>query len=159
MRRLRSSRRCCPNSLGLLIFLSDFGSVELFKEVFQRARPCYFLKGVRVAYKKEEVICVFQPHRISRLKDLRKEFSFSFQDANTVVLCPIYTAGEKIKLGFNYLNFAKELIKNSKVKLFLVDDKYQLAKYIKNNIYGKKIVIGMGAGSISAWMRELPKLL
>ena len=35
-------------SLGLLIFLSDFGSVELFKEVFQRARPCYFLKEVRV---------------------------------------------------------------------------------------------------------------
>ena len=72
---------------------------------------------------------------------------------------PIYTAGEKIKLGFSYLNFAKELIKNSKVKLFLVDDKYQLAKYIKNNIYGKKIVIGMGAGTISAWMRELPKLI
>jgi UDP-N-acetylmuramate--alanine ligase len=76
-----------------------------------------------------------------------------------VILFPIYTAGEKIKLGFNYLNFAKELIKNSKVKLFLVDDKYQLAKYIKNNIYGKKIVIGMGAGTISTWMRELPKLI
>jgi UDP-N-acetylmuramate--alanine ligase len=57
------------------------------------------------------------------------------------------------------LNFAKEIIKNSKVKLFLVDDKFQLAKYIKNNIYGKKIVIGMGAGTISTWMRELPKLL
>jgi UDP-N-acetylmuramate--alanine ligase len=41
----------------------------------------------------------------------------------------------------------------------LVDDKFQLAKYIKNNIYGKKIVIGMGAGTISTWMRELPKLL
>ena len=27
------------------------------------------------------------------------------------------------------------------------------------NIYGKKIVIGMGAGSISAWMRNLPKLI
>ena len=27
------------------------------------------------------------------------------------------------------------------------------------NIYGKKIVIGMGAGTISTWMRELPKLL
>ena len=57
------------------------------------------------------------------------------------------------------MNFAKEIIKNSKVKLFLVDDKFQLAKYIKNNIYGKKIVIGMGAGTISTWMRELPKLL
>ena len=72
---------------------------------------------------------------------------------------PIYTAGEKLKLGFSYKNFAKEIIKNSKVQLFLVDDRFQLAKFIKANIYGKKIVIGMGAGTISAWMRELPKLL
>ena len=35
----------------------------------------------------------------------------------------------------------------------------QLANFIKANIYGKKIVIGMGAGTISSWMRELPKLL
>ena len=72
---------------------------------------------------------------------------------------PIYTAGEKIKLGFNYINFAKEVIKHSRVKLFLLEDKFQLANFIKVNIYGKKIVIGMGAGSISSWMRELPKLL
>ena len=91
--------------------------------------------------------------------NLKKEFTYAFKDANKVILLPIYTAGEKIKLGFSYLNFAKEIIKNSKVKLFLVDDKFQLAKYIKNNIYGKKIVIGMGAGTISTWMRELPKLL
>ena len=117
------------------------------------------LDGVSNVYNNYEKICVFQPHRISRLKDLKKEFTHAFRGADKVILFPIYTAGEKIKLGFSYLNFAKELIKNSKVKLFLVDDKYQLAKYIKNNIYGKKIVIGMGAGTISAWMRELPKLL
>ena len=35
-------------SLGLLIFLADFGSVHLFKEVFERARPCHFLEGIRV---------------------------------------------------------------------------------------------------------------
>jgi len=34
--------------LGLLIFLADFGSVHLFKEVFERARPCHFLDGIRV---------------------------------------------------------------------------------------------------------------
>ena len=117
------------------------------------------LNGVRAAYKKDEIICVFQPHRISRLKDLRKEFSLSFKKADTVILCPIYAAGEKMKLGFDYNNFAKNIIKNSKVKLFLVNDQYQLAKFIKSNIYGKKIVIGMGAGTISAWMRELPKLI
>ena len=80
-------------------------------------------------------------------------------NADIVVLCPVFSAGEKIKLGFNYINFAKELIKNSKVKLFLVNDKFQLAKFIKKNMSGKKIVIGMGAGTISNWMRELPKLI
>jgi len=117
------------------------------------------LNGVKEAYNKEEIICVFQPHRISRLKDLRKEFSLSFKKANSVVLCPVYSAGEKLKLGFNYFNYAKEIIKNSKVKVFIVKDKYQLARFIKQNIYGKKIVIGMGAGSISNWIRELPNLL
>ena len=117
------------------------------------------LEGVNKVYKDYEKVCIFQPHRISRLKDLRKEFSFAFTNADTVILCPVYTAGEKIKLGFNYLNFAKEIIKNSKVKLFLVNDSIQLAKFIKKNMYGKKIVIGMGAGSISSWMRELPRLM
>jgi len=117
------------------------------------------LNGVRAAYRTEEIICVFQPHRVSRLKDLKKEFSLSFKKANTVILCPIFLAGEKIKLGFDYNNFAKSIIKNSKVRLFLVNDQYQLAKFIKSNVYGKKIVIGMGAGSISSWMKELPKLI
>ena len=117
------------------------------------------LNGVRNVYDGYEKVCIFQPHRVSRLKDLKKEFTYAFKDADKVILFPVYTAGEKIKLGFSYLNFAKKVIKNSKVKLFLIDDKFQLAKYIKNNIYGKKIVIGMGAGSISTWMRELPKLL
>ena len=117
------------------------------------------LEGVNKVYKEYEKICVFQPHRISRLKDLRKEFSFAFQESDTVILCPVYTAGEKIKLGFSYIKFAKEIIKNSKVKLFLVNNEVQLAKFIKKNMYGKKIVIGMGAGSISNWMRKLPQLM
>ncbi len=35
-------------ALGLLIFLADFGSVHLFKEVFERERPCNVLEGIRV---------------------------------------------------------------------------------------------------------------
>ena len=117
------------------------------------------LDGVRKVFKGYEKVCVFQPHRISRLRDLRREFSFSFYNADIVILCPIYVAGEKMKLGFSYLKFAEEIIKNSKVKLFLVKDNIQLAKFIKKNVYGKKIVIGMGAGTISNWMRKLPELM
>tara|TARA_E500000178_G_scaffold208756_1_gene206053 strand:- start:1065 stop:2459 length:1395 start_codon:yes stop_codon:yes gene_type:complete len=119
----------------------------------------FVLEGVNKVYGGYDKICIFQPHRISRLKDLRREFSFAFKDADTVILCPIYTAGEKIKLGFDYLNFAKEIIKNSTVKLFIVNDNIQLAKFIKKNVHGKKIAIGMGAGSISNWMKKLPELM
>ena len=98
----------------------------------------FVLEGVNNVYKNYDKVCVFQPHRISRLKDLKSEFSFAFKDADIVILCPIYSAGEKLKLGFNYMDFAKEIIKNSKVKLFLVNDNYHLAKFIKNNMYGKK---------------------
>ena len=50
-------------------------------------------------------------------------------------------------------------IGNSEVKIFLVKDQLSLAKFIKQNIYGKKIVIGMGAGSISNWIKDLPNLI
>jgi UDP-N-acetylmuramate--alanine ligase len=153
--------------------LKDFKGVQRrFNKIFTYRETSFYddyahhpteikevLSGVKTAYKKNEIICIFQPHRISRLKDLKKEFSLSFQKADSVILCPIYAAGEKLKLGFNYNDFAKDIIKNSKVKVYLVKDQYQLAKFVKNNIYGKKIVIGMGAGSISSWMRELPKLI
>ncbi len=138
----------------------SFNNVDFFDDYAHHPTEIKeVMEGVKKVYKDYEKICVFQPHRISRLKDLKKEFTFAFKNADKVILFPIYTAGEKIKLGFSYVNFAKQIIKNSKVQLFLIDDKFQLAKYVKNNIYGKKIVIGMGAGTISNWMRELPKLI
>ena len=153
--------------------LNEFKGVERrFNKIFEFRGTEFFddyahhpseikevLNGVKDVYKEESIICIFQPHRISRLKDLKKEFTLSFKKADQVILCPIYSAGEKIKLGFNYYNFAKNIAKNSKVKIFLVKDKLSLAKYIKQNIYGKKIVIGMGAGSISNWIKELPNLI
>ena len=117
------------------------------------------LQGVKQVFNEYEKICIFQPHRISRLKDLKKEFTYAFKDADTVILCPIYTAGEKIKLGFNYEDFASKIIKNSDVKLYMVENNNQLSKYLKQNMYGKKIVVGMGAGSISNWIKELPNLM
>jgi UDP-N-acetylmuramate--alanine ligase len=119
----------------------------------------FVLEGIKKVYNKYDKVCIFQPHRISRLKDLRKEFTFAFRNADTVILCPIYTAGEKIKLGFNYTDFAKEIIKNSNVKLFMIENNIQLAQFLKKNMFGKKIVVGMGAGSISNWLKKLPSLM
>jgi UDP-N-acetylmuramate--alanine ligase len=153
--------------------LKEFKGVQRrFNKIFTYRKTVFFddyahhpteieevLKGVKNAYKNQEIICAFQPHRISRLKDLRKEFTYAFTKADSVILCPIFSAGEKLKLGFGYKNFAKKIMKNSKVKVFLVNDQYQLAKFVKQYIYGEKILIGMGAGSISNWIKQLPSLL
>ena len=117
------------------------------------------LNGVKSAYSSEKIVCIFQPHRISRLNDLKLEFAKCFSKADEVILCPIFTAGETIKLNFSYESFARQMADQSQVRLYHIKDKFNLAKFIKQNIYGNKIVIGMGAGSISSWMKELPKII
>ncbi len=117
------------------------------------------LKSTREVYKSKKIISVFQPHRISRLNSLKDRFSKCFKFSDQVILCPIYKAGENLKLEFTYYKFAKEIIKNSKVNLIMVNGEKELAKFAKKNIYGDKIVIGMGAGTISSWMRNLPQLV
>ena len=116
------------------------------------------LNSVSKVYKNKKIICIFQPHRISRLKNLRKEFSLCFKKAHKVIMCPVYKAGENLSLGFKYYNFAKDIINNSKVELIMINSQLDLYKNIKQTIYGNNIVIGMGAGSISNWMRNLPKI-
>ena len=116
------------------------------------------LSGVKDVYKNKEIICIFQPHRISRVINLKTKFSKSFKLADTVLLCPIYTASEKLRLNFTYHSFAELIIKNSNVKLIQVDDELQLQRFIKQNAYGEKIYIGMGAGSISNWMKNLKNI-
>ena len=161
------------SSIAIKQALKEFKGVQRrFNKIFTFKKAIFFddyahhpseikelLNGVKKVYNNKEVVCVFQPHRISRLRNLKKEFSLSFKKANKVILCPVYAAGEKLKLGFNYHNFAKAIAKNSRVNVFLIKNEFQLAKYVKQNVYGEKIVIGIGAGSISSWIRNLPNLI
>ncbi len=117
------------------------------------------IKGVRKSHKQKKITCIFQPHRISRLNDLKKEFCLSFKKANSVILCPIYKAGENLKLNFDYFKFAEEIAKHSNVHVFLLNDQFELAKFLKRYLNAENIVIGMGAGSISNWIKELPSLM
>ena len=55
------------------------------------------LDGVKNVYKDYEKICIFQPHRISRLKDLKKEFTFAFKNADKVIFVSNLYCRGKIK--------------------------------------------------------------
>ena len=113
------------------------------------------LDGVNKVYNKRKIITVFEPHRYSRVMSLKQAFSKSFIKSNLVLICPIYAAGEKKNSNFNLINFAKLISKNSKTQTVLVKNQKELSNYFKKNLINDEIVIGMGAGSISKWMREL----
>ena len=75
------------------------------------------IKGARQVYTDRKIICVFQPHRFSRVKSLKKEFASSFKLSNTVVLCPVYAAGEKVDNNFSQDYFSKLISKKSEIQV------------------------------------------
>ena len=113
------------------------------------------LMGLRQVYKNRKIISIFQPHRYSRLKSLKKEFASSFSMSDLVLLCPIYAAGEKKDLSYNQDSLAKLISQNSKTQVVIIKNQLDVKKYLNKCLVGNEIVIGMGAGSISKWMREL----
>ncbi len=117
------------------------------------------LDGVNKVYNKRKVISVFEPHRYSRVMSLKEDFSKSFIKSDIVLICPIYAAGENRNLNYNHEKFAKLISKNSNTQVIIVRNKKELVNYLKKNLISNEIIIGMGAGNISQWMRELKIVL
>ncbi len=117
------------------------------------------LDGVNNAYKDRKIISVFEPHRYSRVLSLKKEFAKSFKKSNLVLLCPLYAAGEKKNTNFNEIKFAKLISKFSRTKVVIIKNFGDLGKCLRKNLISNEIVIGMGAGLISRYIRELKVIL
>ncbi|MDC1151218.1 UDP-N-acetylmuramate--L-alanine ligase [Pelagibacteraceae bacterium] len=117
------------------------------------------LEGVRNVSAKRKIISVFEPHRYSRVLSLKNEFSKCFYKSNLVILCPLYSAGEKKDTRFNLIKFANLIAKNSKTQVISINNEIELSMYFKKNLISDEIIIGMGAGSISRWMSGLKSSL
>ncbi|MDC1079511.1 UDP-N-acetylmuramate--L-alanine ligase [Pelagibacteraceae bacterium] len=117
------------------------------------------LEGVSNVNDKRKIISIFEPHRYSRVLSLKEEFSKCFFKSDMVIVCPLYSAGEKKDSKFNLINFANSISKNSKTQVIIVKTELELIKYFKRNLTSNEIIIGMGAGSISKWMIGLKSSL
>tara|TARA_B100000963_G_scaffold56283_1_gene44376 strand:+ start:3433 stop:4830 length:1398 start_codon:yes stop_codon:yes gene_type:complete len=113
------------------------------------------LDGVHNVNAKRKIISIFEPHRYSRAISLKKEFSKSFIKSDLVIICPLYAAGESKNLKFDLVKFANLIAKNSKTRVIIVKNEFELTKYLKKNLISNEIIIGMGAGAISRWMMGL----
>ena len=74
-------------------------------------------------------------------------------------MCPLYAAGETKNLKFNLIKFANLIAQNSKTQVIIVKNETELGKYFKKNLISNEIVIGMGAGAISKWIRGIKFIL
>ena len=117
------------------------------------------LAGIRSVYHSRKIISIFQPHRFSRVKLLKKEFASGFKLCDEVVLCPVYPAGEKIDRYFDYHLFGKLISKKSNVRVVILKTESELLSYFKKNLFENELVVCMGAGSISEWIRNISKKL
>ena len=117
------------------------------------------LEGIRKVVSKRKIITIFQPHRYSRVRNLKLEFAACFKNSDQVMLCPVYAAGEAIDRRYNKKKFAALISKRSNTQVILVENEDILSKYLSKNLINNEVVIGMGAGSISKWIYNLKNIL
>ena len=104
-----------------------------------------------------KIICVFQPHRYSRVNFLKDEFASSFKISDLLVLCPVFSAGEKKQYNFDQQKFSELISKKSKIQVVNIHKENDLKNFFKKNLFGNEMIICMGAGSITNWIRNIAK--
>ena len=108
---------------------------------------------------KGKVIAVMQPHRFTRLSSLFSDFSSCFNDADTVVLTPVYSAGEAPIEGASHDHLAEAMHARGHRSVYKIDTPEQLAPMVKGLVSPGDIVVCLGAGTISQWAYALPEQL
>lgn len=106
-----------------------------------------------------KVVAVMQPHRYSRLSSLFNEFCSCFNDADSVVLAPVYAAGEQPIEGATHDALAEGLHARGHRSVLKISSPDQLAQTVKPLISPGDIVVCLGAGTISQWAYALPAQL
>ena len=105
---------------------------------------------------KGQVIAVMQPHRYTRLHDLFEQFCTCFNDADAVVVAPVYPAGEAPIAGADRDALVAGLRAHGHKLAIPLEGPEKLAGLIKELAKPGDYVVCLGAGSITQWAYALP---
>jgi UDP-N-acetylmuramate--alanine ligase len=105
---------------------------------------------------RRDVIAVVQPHRYSRLHDLFDDFSACFNDADTVIVAPVYAAGEQPIAGVTHQELVNRIIARGHRDARVLDRPEDLAAMIADRAADGDYVVCLGAGTITHWAAALP---
>lgn len=106
-----------------------------------------------------KVIAVVQPHRYTRVRDLFNEFCTCFNDADTVIVSDIYSAGEEPIEGVTADKLVEGLRAAGHRHVLKLESPEALAKLVASVAQKGDMVVCLGAGSITKWAYALPEEL
>jgi UDP-N-acetylmuramate--alanine ligase len=105
------------------------------------------------------IIAVVQPHRYTRLRDLFEEFCTCFNDAETVIVAPVYAAGEPPIEGIDRDSLVAGLRAHGHRHVLAVEGGDDVAPLVAGLAAPGDYVVFLGAGSITTWANALPLAL
>ena len=117
------------------------------------------LKAARSVAGDGRVVAVVQPHRYTRLRDLFDGFCACFNDADTVIVTPVYAAGEAPIEGIDRDSLVEGLRIRGHRDARALPDREALAAMVRDSVRPGDTVVCLGAGSISQWAYALPEEL
>ena len=113
------------------------------------------LKAARHFAGKHKVICVFQPHKYSRVHDLFNEFCHAFTDADYVIVSDVYSAGQAPIEGASQDDLVAGITKAGHKNVIKMNSEKDLAQIVKPLISAGDIVFCVGAGTVTYWAAAL----
>jgi UDP-N-acetylmuramate--alanine ligase len=102
------------------------------------------------------VIAVVEPHRYTRVRDLFDEFAQCFSDADTVVVTPLYSAGELPIEGVDHVALAEAIRTTGHRSVATVESDRELAPMLRRFAVSGDMVVCLGAGNSTDWAYALP---
>jgi UDP-N-acetylmuramate--alanine ligase len=97
------------------------------------------------------VIAVVQPHRFTRLQNLMTEFQTAFNDADIVLVAPVYPAGEAPIEGVSHQSLVEGLKLRGHLGAHVASDPHDIARQLAGLAAPGDMIIFLGAGDITKW--------
>ena len=106
------------------------------------------LKTLREIHKEKRLIVVFQPHRYTRTRLLLNDFFTSFNDADLLIIAPLYAASEEPIEGINSNLICDGVKEQGQKNVLLLENKQKIVEYLLDNAKANDVVLTLGAGDI-----------
>jgi UDP-N-acetylmuramate--alanine ligase len=117
------------------------------------------LSGAKSAFAGRRVVAAFQPHRFTRTRDQLPEFARAFHDADKVVICDIFAAGEKPIDGVTSEALVRLAREAGHPDISYISRREDIASWLDKQAGPGDLVITLGAGNIQLSCNEVIELL